>query len=95
MTSGLVNEDYPLEFARSPIPKMMNQTRNVVRDGGLGFSQTLNSQSFTRTLKDIEVGQSASKGNLDTSQSQLQYLIEEPDFNIDQSVVGKDTLNLL
>jgi hypothetical protein len=38
-----VNEDYPLEFAKSPIPKMMNQTRNLARDGGLGFSQTLNS----------------------------------------------------
>jgi hypothetical protein len=68
-----VNEDYPLEFAKSPIPKMMNQTRNVARDAGLGFSQTLNSQSFTRTIKDFEVGQSASKGILDTSQSQPQY----------------------
>lgn len=95
MTSGQVNEDYPLEFAKSPIPKMMNQTRNVARDAGLGFSQTLNSQSFTRTIKDFEVGQSASKGILDTSQSQPQYQIEEPDFNIDKSVVGKETMNLL
>ena len=71
--SGLVNEDYPLEFAKSPIPKMMNQTRNLARDGGLGFSQTLNSQSFARTINDFEGGQSPSKGILDTSQSQLQY----------------------
>jgi hypothetical protein len=70
-TPGLVNEDYPLEFAKSPIPKMMNQTRNLARDGGLGFSQTLNSQSFSRTIKDFEGGQSPSKGILDTSHSQL------------------------
>ena len=56
-TPALFNEDYPVEFARSPIPKIMNQTRNVARDGGLGFSQTLNSQSFTRTIKDFEGGQ--------------------------------------
>ena len=83
-TSGVVNEDYPLEFAKSPVPKMMNQTRNFAREGGIGFSQTLKSQSLAKTLNDLVASQSPSKGALDNSQSLLQYLIEEPEFNAEQ-----------
>ena len=66
-TSGLMNEDYPLDFATtSPIPKMMYQTRNLARDGGLGLSSTMNSKQMYKTLKDF-VSNSPSKGILDNS----------------------------
>jgi len=66
-TSGLMNEDYPLDFATtSPIPKMMYQTRNLARDGGLGLSSTMNPKQMYKTLKDF-VSNSPSKGILDNS----------------------------
>jgi hypothetical protein len=43
-TSGMImSEDYPTDIPlTSPIPKMMNQTRNYAKDNGLGLSSTYN-----------------------------------------------------